>query len=80
MNPFKDVYRTYSLLHRMFDCSHCGARIGEKCIGTSGKRMEACHLTRKQKCAEFRKENPGAYRALRDEVAKNLISSQAESL
>jgi hypothetical protein len=73
MNPLKDVYRTYSLLHRMFDCSRCGARSGEKCVGSSGKKIEACHLARKLKAAEFRKDNPGAYRVLRDQVAQSLV-------
>lgn len=77
MNPLRDVYRTYSLLHRSYSCSHCGARAGEKCIGSSGKRIEACHLVRKQKLAKFRRDNPNAYRALRDEVARSLVFPSA---
>lgn len=79
VNPLKDVYRTYSLLHRAFPCSHCGVAVNEKCIGTSGEKIEACHLDRKQKCAMFRRENPEAYRALRNSVARALLNLEAKN-
>lgn len=64
---------TYNLIHRSFDCSYCGARIGEKCIGRRG-RIEGCHVDRKNASAEYRRENPEAYRALRDAIASNLLN------
>jgi hypothetical protein len=33
--------------------------------------MEACHLARKMLCAAFRRDNPNAYRAMRDAVARD---------
>jgi hypothetical protein len=71
------LYRVYSLLHRSFECEYCGARIGEKCIGASGQRIEACHMVRKMECTAWRRQNPKAYRALRDAIAKNLSSVPA---
>jgi hypothetical protein len=63
---------TYRFLWRLFPCERCYAMPGQKCRGFRGRVIQDCHLQRKQKCAEWRQDNPNMYRMLRDDVAEYL--------
>ena len=65
-------WQVYRLLQRTVRCDRCGARAGEKCIGRRG-RIESTHLARKHLVTEWRRVLPEHYRALRDEVAAELL-------
>lgn len=78
MKPYSLTFApaVYAILQRMHACPHCGAAKGEKCIGASGKRIEATHTKRKDLTAQLRRDNRNLYRALRDAVVKNMWDSE----